>query len=98
MNVGANRWQTFRHITFPLIRLGCLQAPVVFALISVLSFPMLGGERFPMMGLVIYIQSMELNNIPFAAAISMILLVSSMIILFLYSKAIHRLFFRRLGL
>jgi len=35
-----------------------------------------------MMGLVIYIQSMELNNIPFAAAISMILLVSSMIILF----------------
>jgi len=101
MNVGANRWQSFRHITFPLSTPGMFAGSlVVFALnFSAFAVPlMLGGERFPMMGLVIYIQSMELNNIPFAAAISMILLVSSMIILFLYSKAIHRLFFRRLGL
>jgi len=100
MNVGANRWQSFLYITFPLSTPGMFAGSLVVFALNFCAFAvplMLGGEGFPMAGLVIYIQSMELNNMPFAATISMILLISNMGVLFIYSKLIHRFFFKRLG-
>ncbi len=100
MNVGANRWQSFLHVTFPLSTPGMFAGSLVVFALNFCAFAvplMLGGERFPMAGLVIYVQAMELNNLPFAAAISVILLISNMGVLFIYSKLIHLFFFKRLG-
>ena len=58
---------------------------------------MVGSHRTSMIGLVIYNQAMKLNNMPFAAAITVILLVSSLVILSIYSRIVNRYFLRRLG-
>jgi len=100
LNVGANRWQTFLRVTFPLSIPGMVAGSlIVFALnLCAFAVPLLvGGERTPMAGLVAYTQAMELNNMPFAATISVILLLVSMATLFSYLKLINRFFFRRLG-
>jgi ABC-type spermidine/putrescine transport system permease subunit I len=100
MNVGANRWQSFWHVTFPLSTPGMFAGSLVVFALNFCAFAvplMLGGERIPMAGLVIYTQSLEMSNIPFAAAISVILLISNLVVLYGYSALIHRFFFRRLG-
>ena len=58
---------------------------------------LVGSDRTPMAGLVAYAQALELNNMPFAAVISVILLVVSMGTLLIYLKLVNRFFFRRLG-
>jgi putative spermidine/putrescine transport system permease protein len=100
LNLGANRWQTFLKVTFPLSVPGMVAGSLIVFALNVCAFavPMLvGSDRTPMAGLVAYAQALELNNMPFAAVISVILLVVSMGTLLIYLKLVNRFFFRRLG-
>lgn len=100
MNVGANRWQTFVRITFPLSVPGMYAGSIVVFTLNFCAFAvpmMVGSERTNMIGLLIYDQAMKMNNLPFAAAVSVILVASSVLALWVYSKLINRYFFRRLG-
>ena len=101
MNVGANRWQCFFKVVFPLTIPGMYAGSLVVFALNYCAFAvplMVGSQRTNMIGLVIYNQSMQLNNMPFAAAMSVILMVTSILILTVYGKVINRYFFRRLGL
>lgn len=80
-SLGATPWTTFRKITFPLtlpgLRTGCL---LVFSLsMSAYATPVLiGGSRRKVLSYLIYQQSSSLLNWPFAAAMAVILLVSTL--------------------
>lgn len=100
LNVGANRWQTFLKITFPLSIPGMVAGSLIVFMLNICAFAvplMVGGDRTPMAGLIAYAQAMELNNMPFAAAISVILFVVSILTLLIYLKLINKFFLRRLG-
>lgn len=100
LNAGANRWQTFLKITFPLSVPGMVAGSLIVFMLNICAFAvpmMVGGERTPMAGLVAYAQALELNNMPFAAAISVLLFVVSVLSILIYIKLINRLYLRRLG-
>ncbi|MDW6021133.1 ABC transporter permease [Mesorhizobium sp. BAC0120] len=80
-SLGATSWTTFRKVTFPLtlpgLRTGCL---LVFSLsMSAYATPVLiGGPRRKVLSYLIYQQSSGLLNWPFAAAMAVILLASTL--------------------
>ncbi|WP_412050192.1 ABC transporter permease [Hoeflea sp. Naph1] len=80
-SLGATSWTIFRTITFPLtlpgLRTGCL---LVFSLsMSAYATPVLiGGSRLKVLSYLIYQQSSSLLNWPFAAAMAVILLASTL--------------------
>jgi putative spermidine/putrescine transport system permease protein len=80
-SLGAGSWTTFRKIVFPLtfpgLRTGCL---LVFSLsMSAYATPVLiGGPRRKVLSFLIYQQSSGLLNWPFAAAMAVILLASTL--------------------
>jgi putative spermidine/putrescine transport system permease protein len=80
-SLGATSWTAFRKITFPLtvpgLRTGCL---LVFSLsMSAYATPVLiGGSRRKVLSYLIYQQSSSLLNWPFAAAMAVILLASTL--------------------
>jgi len=87
-NLGANRVQRFFRITFPL-SLGGVGAGFILvfgACLSSYTTPsILGRGKVQVIGTVVYQQAMQLFNWPFAAAISMILLVLLVILVGLSS-------------
>lgn len=80
-SLGAGPWTAFRKIVFPLtlpgLRTGCL---LVFSLsMSAYATPVLiGGPRRKVLSFLIYQQSSGLLNWPFAAAMAVILLASTL--------------------
>ena len=80
-SLGASPWTAFRKIVFPLtlpgLRTGCL---LVFSLsMSAYATPVLiGGPRRKVLSFLIYQQSSGLLNWPFAAAMAVILLTSTL--------------------
>ncbi|MEZ5805156.1 MAG: ABC transporter permease [Rhizobiaceae bacterium] len=80
-SLGASPWTAFRKIVFPLtfpgLRTGCL---LVFSLsMSAYATPVLiGGPRRKVLSFLIYQQSSGLLNWPFAAAMAVILLASTL--------------------
>lgn len=80
-SLGATSWTAFRKVTFPLtlpgLRTGCL---LVFSLsMSAYATPVLiGGPRRKVLSYLIYQQSSGLLNWPFAAAMAVVLLASTL--------------------
>jgi putative spermidine/putrescine transport system permease protein len=83
-SLGAGTWTTFRKVTLPLtypgLRTGCL---LVFSLsMSAYATPVLiGGPRRKVLSFLIYQQSTGLLNWPFAAAMAVILLASTLAVI-----------------
>jgi putative spermidine/putrescine transport system permease protein len=82
MDLGANQWQTFRHVTFPAIRTALLAGGLLaFALsfdeVIVTTFTVGGGERtIPIWILQNYSRT---NGLPIVNAVALILIVVSII-------------------
>ena len=95
--LGANKFRTFWAVTFPLSLPG-VSAGVIFVFVLSLGFfitpALLGGPKVTMIATLIENQINELNNWSFAAAISLILLTFTVLILGVFSKAVN---FERLG-
>lgn len=100
-NAGATEWRIFRSVVLPLTLPGLNAGVLVlFALnFSAFAIPlMVGSANTNLIGLVVYKQAMQLGNLPFAAAISIVMVAISATILIIYSRLMQRCFLWRLGL
>ena len=90
--LGANKFKTFLKITLPLSLPG-IGAGVVFVFVLSLGFfitpALLGGPKVTMISSLVETQVNALNNWGFAAAISVILLSITILILGAFSKVIN---------
>lgn len=96
MDLGANRWQTFRRVTLPLTLPGVVSgAQIVFTLtISAFVTPFLmGGGKVQILSGLIY-RDMEAVNLAFAAVVSLVLLVLAVAILVLSNRLVRQAYVR----
>jgi ABC-type spermidine/putrescine transport system permease subunit I len=97
--LGANRMQTFARITLPLSMPGVLAGAAIVFLLAMASYmtpAMLGAGFVKMIGNLIYEQGIAMFDMPFAAAISMIVLTFSIALIALLNLVLDR-FGRRFG-
>ena len=88
-NLGAGRWQTFWRISFPLSLPG-IGAGALLVFIMALGYfitpALLGGRKEQMLSNLIQIQVVDLLNWPFASAMSVILLIATLIVFSIYNR------------
>jgi ABC-type spermidine/putrescine transport system permease subunit I len=78
LDLGATRWQTFRHVTLPLARPGIATAILLTAvpMLGELVIPsLLGGDRGVLVGQAISSQYLDAQNYALGSAMAMIVLV-----------------------
>ncbi|MFN7138373.1 MAG: ABC transporter permease [Limisphaerales bacterium] len=88
-DLGANRWNVFRHSILPQIRPGLLAGMILVFLPATGQFvipDLLGGAKTFMLGNAIQQQFGQSRDWPFGAAIAMIALLLVMICLWLYFR------------
>lgn len=84
--LGAGHWRTFRRVILPLwlpgVVAGCI---LVFAACTTafVTQTLIGGARLVYMPLYIYQQASGANNWPFAAAMSALLMISVLLVVYL---------------
>jgi len=88
-NLGAGRWHTFWRISFPLSLPG-IGAGALLVFIMALGYfitpALLGGRKEQMLSNLIQIQVVDLLNWPFASAMSVILLIATLIVFSIYNR------------
>ena len=97
-SLGANRWQTFTKVTFPLSLPGVITGCILVFTVSMTSFvtpKLLGGPKVKHMSTMVYQEVQITFNWSMATAISFILLGTILLVLLLSnlltSKAMDRL-------
>jgi spermidine/putrescine transport system permease protein len=89
----GNRWQTFRHVTWPATFQGVLAGSVLVFLPTVgdfVSAQLLGGPDTYMVGNLIQQQFFDANNVPFGSALTVVLMGFLMIFMVLYLRSAAR--------
>ncbi len=89
----ANRWETFRHVTWPATFQGVLAGSVLVFLPSVgdfISAQILGGPETYMVGNLIQQQFFDANNFPFGAALTTVLMAFLLIFMVFYLRSAGR--------
>ena len=87
--LGADPWRAFWRITFPLLRPAILAAALLVFLFDFTSFGvilLLGGPKFATLEVEIYIQTLQMLNLPVAALLSIIQLLCTLTFSILYSR------------
>lgn len=87
--LGADRWRAFWRVTFPLLRPSILAAALLVFLFDFTSFGvilLLGGPKFATLEVEIYIQTLQMLNLPVAALLSIIQLLCTLAFSILYSR------------
>ena len=98
-NAGANRWQTFLHVTLPLSAQGAFSGSIIVFALNFSAFSvalMVGSERTTMIGLVVYNQAVSDGNQPFASAIAIVMVAASALLIMGYSYLANRFIFRHM--
>ncbi len=93
-SLGANPWQTLRHITLPLISPALAAAALLVFIFDFTSFGViliLGGPHFSTLETEIYYQTTALFNLPTAAVLALIQLVCTLALTLIYSRLTVRL-------
>lgn len=93
-DLGCSRIQAFFKVVFPLSMPGVVAGCLFVYLLSFSSYitPKLMGKGTIMtMSMLVYQQGMSLLNWPFAAAVAIVLLVTSLILVTLYNKMTSRI-------
>lgn len=81
--LGAGAWRTFFKVTLPLSLPGIIAGTILTYTASVTAFvtqSLIGGSRLLFMPMMIFQQAMDLQNWPFASAVSAIFMVSVLLI------------------
>ena len=81
--LGAGAWRTFFKVTLPLSLPGIIAGTILTYTACVTAFvtqSLIGGSRLLLMPMMIFQQAMDLQNWPFAAAVSVIFMVSVLLI------------------
>jgi thiamine transport system permease protein len=92
--LGASPLNVFRQVTLPLLRPAILAASLLVFLFDFTSFGvilLLGGPRFSTLEVEIYIQALQLFNLPLAAWLSLIQLLCTLAFSVLYSRTVGRI-------
>jgi putative spermidine/putrescine transport system permease protein len=89
MILGANRWRTFRRVTFPLSLDGVATGAVIVFMLTIGSFVtvlLVGGEKTMVMGVLIYQQIAITFDRAFASSIGSLLLLISLGLLYVQAR------------
>jgi putative spermidine/putrescine transport system permease protein len=89
ISLGASAWRTFFSITLPLTLPGMIAGSMLVYAASVTAFvtqTIIGGGRLIYMPLLIYQQAISLNNWPFAATVSIVLLVTVLLLVTAFNQ------------
>lgn len=81
--LGAGAWRTFFKITLPLSLPGIIAGTILTFTACVTAFvtqSLIGGSRLLYMPMMIFQQAMDLQNWPFAAAVSVLFMISVLLI------------------
>jgi len=82
--LGAGAWRTFFRITLPLSLPGIIAGTILTYAACVTAFvtqSLIGGSRLQYMPMMIYQQAMDLQDWPFAAAVSVVFMASVLLIM-----------------
>jgi putative spermidine/putrescine transport system permease protein len=88
-SLGAGRWYTFWHITFPLSMPGILAGSLLVFAMSISSYvvpALMGGWKVTVMPLHIYQQISELGKWQFGASIAVVLFLTSLVAVYVYQR------------
>jgi thiamine transport system permease protein len=86
--LGASPWQTFWTVTFPLLWPAISSAALLVFIFCFTSFGViliLGGPRFATLEVEIYQQAVYFFNLPVAAALSLIQIIFTFILMWVYT-------------
>ncbi len=89
--LGASRLRNFWEVTLPLLRPAILSATLLVFLFDFTSFGvilLLGGPRFATLEVEIFIQSLQLLNLPLAGLLSAIQLLLTLVMTVLYTRLV----------
>jgi thiamine transport system permease protein len=92
--LGANRARTFWHVTLPLLAPAIVAAALLVFIFDFTSFGVvliLGGSRLATLEVEIYRQTVNLFNLPIAAALSLTQLVCTFALTIVYTRLQTRL-------
>jgi putative spermidine/putrescine transport system permease protein len=95
-NLGADRMQAFRRVTLPLSVPGMVAGSLIVFALSVSSFvtpSLLGGPWVKVVAFLIWEQNVAILDWPFAAAIAVILLAVTALIMIVYNRLVERTWF-----
>lgn len=87
--LGASRWRALRSVTFPLLRPSILAAALLVFLFCFTSFGViliLGGPRFATLEVEIYRQAVNLFRLPVAAALALVQMLLTFIVMAVYTR------------
>ena len=86
--LGASGWQAFRKVTLPLLIPALLASSLLVFIFCFTSFGVvliLGGPRLATLEVEIYRQAMHLFNLPMAAALSLVQIVFTFALMWIYT-------------
>jgi thiamine transport system permease protein len=92
--LGANRWQSVRWVTLPILLPAIAAAALLVFIFDFTSFGViliLGGPRFATLEVEIYYQTISLFNLPMAAVLSILQLGCTFGLTIIYTQLIRRL-------
>ena len=92
-DLGASRWKTFRTVTIPLTMPGIVAGCILVFIPSVGLFfisDLMGGSNVMLIGNLIKNQFLEANDWPFGAALSIVMIFLSLILILVYVKIIGK--------
>jgi thiamine transport system permease protein len=87
--LGASGWRLWWYIRLPLLSPAILAAAILVFIFTFTSFGVvliLGGLQFATLEVQIYYQARNIFNLPLAAALSLVQIVSMMLMMFLYTS------------
>jgi putative spermidine/putrescine transport system permease protein len=88
--LGAGHWRTFRRVILPLWLPGLVAGSILVFAACTTAFvtqTLIGGARLVYMPLYIYQQAAGANNWPFAAAMSVLLMISVLLVVYILNLA-----------
>ena len=92
-SLGASPFQTLLYVTLPLLRPSILAACLLVFLFDFTSYGvilLLGGPKFATLEVEIYIQALQMLNLPAASFLSLLQLLCTMIFSTIYAQYISR--------
>ncbi|MDR9852018.1 ABC transporter permease [Paenibacillus sp. VCA1] len=91
-DLGATRWRAFRHITLPQSKSGIMTGCVLVFVSTSGMFvvtDILGGAKSMMISNIIQSQYLGARNWPFGSALSIIFVITSLILILLFNRAMQ---------
>ncbi|MEK4508197.1 ABC transporter permease [Paenibacillus anaericanus] len=90
-DLGASRWKSFWHITLPQTKSGIMTGSVLVYVSTTGMFvvtDILGGSKSSMISNIIQSQFLGARNWPFGSALSVIFVITSLIMIALFNRAL----------